>query len=94
MLRAWTNVDSDDDLRRHRLDDVARSLTCQVVALSRRPSSVGLVAWRCHVVVVVGVCRVVRGVERWSRKVVFVGRGGGGPSLWMVVVVEKENVVC
>jgi hypothetical protein len=93
MLRAWTNVDSDDNLRRHHLDDVARSLTCQVIALSRRPSSVGLVVWRCHVVVFVGVWRVVRGIERWSRKVVFVGRGGG-PSLWMVVVVEKENVVC
>jgi hypothetical protein len=53
-LRTWTNVDSDDDLCHHCLDDVARQRTCQVVALSCRPSSVGLVMWRCHVVVVVG----------------------------------------
>jgi len=36
-LHTWTNVDSDNDLRHHRLDDVACLLMCQVVTLSRRP---------------------------------------------------------
>ena len=75
-------MDSDDDLRRHCLDDVARPLTCQIVfILSKRcvillllPSvlvvpSVWLVTWRCHVVVVVEVVERLREVA---------GIGGGG----------------
>jgi len=60
-------VDNDDVLRRHRLDDVPRLLTCQVVALSRRPSSIGVVTWHCHVAGVVGGSRtmVVRGGGCW-----------------------------
>jgi len=46
------NVDGDDDLCRHHLDDVARLLTCPVVTVSHRPSSVTSC---CHIVVVVGV---------------------------------------
>jgi len=69
MLRTWTNVDSDDILHRHCLDDMARLLMCQVVALSRRPSSVGVVTWRCHVASVVGGGRtmVVRGGGCWRQ---------------------------
>ena len=58
--------DSDDDMRRHRLDDVARPLTCQVVALGRHPSSVGLLTWHCDIF-----------GDRTT-----VGRGGGGWRQW------------
>ena len=77
-------MDSDDDLRRHCLDDMAHLLTCQVVfkpskwrvvtwqvvAVRCHPLWIGLVTWRCHVVVVVGV------VER----------------LWEMMVEEAEVV--
>ena len=56
------DVDSDDDWRRHCLDDVARPLMCQIVFIPSKwrvfllslPSvlivlSVRLVTWRCHV---------------------------------------------
>jgi hypothetical protein len=46
------------------------------------------VTWRCHVVVVVGVCSGGLG-----RRMV-VAEGGVCRSWWWVVVVEKENVVC
>ena len=49
---------SDDDMRRHRLDDVARPLTCSVVAIVRLRSSVELLTWR---VVVVGGGQTVAG---------------------------------
>ena len=69
-------MDSDDDLRCHCLDDMARLLMCQVVfkpskrgvvawqvlAVRCRPSWMGLVTWRCHVVVVVGVVERLREV--------------------------------
>jgi hypothetical protein len=84
-LRTWTNVDSDDDLRHHRLDDVARQRTCQVVALSCRPSSVGLVTWRCW-----DAQWWWAPVEQRLREVAVVV---GGWLLRMVVVVENENVV-
>ena len=62
-------MDSDNDLRHHCLDDMARLLTCQVVfkplkwrvvmwqvvAIRCRPLWMGLVTRRCHVVVVIGV---------------------------------------
>lgn len=38
----WINLDSDNACCRHRLDDVARPLTCQVVAMSCCPAFVGL----------------------------------------------------
>ena len=44
-------------------------LTRQVVAVRCRPSWIGLVTWRCHVVVVIGVVERLREV---------VGIGGGG----------------
>jgi len=47
-------VDDDDNMRHHRLNDVACPLTCQVVAISCRPSSVQLMTWHGLVVVVVG----------------------------------------
>ena len=48
----WMNVDGDDNLCHHHLDDMAHLLTCPVVAISHHPSSV---TWHCHVVIVVGV---------------------------------------
>jgi hypothetical protein len=36
LLLTWNNEDSDNDLRRHHLDHVARPLTCPVVAIRRR----------------------------------------------------------
>ena len=63
------HVDSDDDLRHHCLDDMARLLMWQVVAVRCRPLWIGLVTWRCHVVVVVWVVERLREV---------VGIGGGG----------------
>ena len=75
-------MDSDNDLRRHCLDDVARPLTCQIVFIpSKRcmfllslPSvlvvpSIWLVRWRCHVVIIVEVVEQLREVA---------GSGGGG----------------
>ena len=87
-------MDSDDDLRRHCLDDMARQQTCQVifkpskqhlltwqvVAVCCRPSWMELVTWRCHVVVVVGV------VERLSEVVVETKQR------WWTMVVEKESI--
>jgi len=77
------NVDSDDDLRHHRLHDVARPLMCPVVAVSHLPLSIGLVTWCCHVVVVVGMCsggsrRRTMGVEGGRRWVAVAVDGGGG----------------
>ena len=51
-------LNSDDDMRRHRLDDVARLLTCSVVAIVRLRLSVELLTWR---VVVVGGGQTVAG---------------------------------
>ena len=76
----YIHVDSDDDLRRHCLDDVARPLTCHIVFnLSKRfvftlssPSvlvgpSIWLVTWRCHIVVVVEVVERLQEVGLWWR---------------------------
>ena len=38
----WIHVDSDDDLRRHCLDDVARLLTCQIVLIPSKRHSLML----------------------------------------------------
>ena len=86
-------MDSDDDLRRHCLDDVAHPLTCQIVFIpSKRcvfllslPSvlvvpSVWLVKWRCHIVIVVEVVEQLREVA---------GSGGGRDE---AEVVERKNV--
>jgi len=78
----WMNADGNDNLRRHRLHDVARPLMCPVVAVSHLPLSIGLVTWRCHIVVVVGMCsggsrRRTMGVEGgWRLQVVGSRRCG------------------
>ena len=85
-------MDSDDDLRRHCLDDVARPLTCQIVFIpSKRcvfllslPSvlvvpSVWLVTWCCQVVVVVEVVerlREVAGIDGGGDESEVVDDGG------------------
>ena len=38
----WIHVDSDDDLRRHCLDDVARLFTCQIVLIPSKRHSLML----------------------------------------------------
>ena len=48
--------------------------TCHVVAVSRHPASVGLVMWRCHIVVVVGV--------QW-----WFGASNNGHGRWSLLVV-------
>jgi len=49
---------NSNDMCHHRLDNMACPLMCQVVAIRHHRSSVGLVTWRCHVVVIVGVVLV------------------------------------
>jgi len=56
---------NSDDMCHHRLDDVAHPLMCQVVAIHCHRSSVGLVTWCCHVVVIVGVVLVVAVMTKW-----------------------------
>ena len=56
---------NSNDVCHHHLDDVARLLTCQVIAIHCHCSSIGLVTWRCHVVVIVGVVLVVAVMTRW-----------------------------
>ena len=55
------------------------TLTRQVVAIRCRPSWIGLVTWRCHVVVVVGVVERLREVVETKRR-------------QSMMVVEKERV--
>ena len=71
-------MDSDDDLRRHCLDDVARLLMCHMVFILLKRCvftlsslsvlvvpSIWLVTWRCHVVVVVEVVERLQEVGWW-----------------------------
>ena len=66
-------MDGDDDMRRHRLNDVARPLTCQVVAVSCCPSTVWLMTWHGLIVIIVGMSSGGSGH-------VGVCSGGGGQS--------------
>jgi hypothetical protein len=66
----WINMDSDDDMHRHHLDNVACPLTCQVVAICHCHLSIGLVAWHCHVVVVV--VWVCSGGWGWLGRVILI----------------------
>ena len=61
------------------------TLTWQVVAVRCRPSWIGPVTWRCHVVVVIG-------VGEWLREVV--GIGGGGDEVEVVDDGDREGRVC
>jgi hypothetical protein len=62
-----SHEDGDDDKRRHRLDDVARPLMCQVITVS----CPGLLTWHCHVIVVVAMCSGGSGLQT------VVAEGGG-----------------
>ena len=92
------HVDSDDDLRHHCQDDVARPLTCQVVLL---PSDRRAFTLTCQVVVIHPLSWR-RGVATWSllgcaadvgggQTVVGGGYGGDAAGWWMVVVVKKKK---
>ena len=56
---------NSNDVCHHHLDNVARPLMCQVVAIHRHRSSVGLVTWCCHIVIIVGVVLVVAVMTKW-----------------------------
>ena len=56
---------NSDNVCHHRLDNMARPLTYQVVAIRHHRSSVGLVTWCCHVVIIVGVVLVVAVMTKW-----------------------------
>jgi len=77
LLLTWNYGDSDDDRRRHRLDDVARLLTCQVVTMSCRASSSW---WRGNAMLLLLLlaCMVVVGGGR-----TVVAEGGGGRKLFV-----------
>ena len=67
------HVDSDDDLRRHCQDDVARPLTCQVILL---PSNRRAFTLTCQVVVIRPLSWR-RGVATWSALGCAADVGGG-----------------